>query len=114
MAFLGLDLGTGGVRALIVDRQGQVLAAATVEQPLSSPAPGWMEQDPEDWWTSTCGAVRLALHNAGIEPEAIEAVAASGQMHGATLLDAEGTVVRPCILWNDQRSAAQCATILEQ
>lgn len=114
MAFLGLDLGTTGTRALVIDRSGRVLGSATAEQPLHSPAPGWMEQDPADWWRTACTAIPQALSRAGVAARDIAAVAASGQMHGATLLDAEGAVVRPCILWNDQRSAAQCAEIIER
>jgi xylulokinase len=113
MPFLGLDLGTTGVRALIIDGTGQVLGAATAEQPLSSPAPGWMEQNPEDWWQATCLAVRSVLEHTGLRGADVAAIAASGQMHGATLLDQAGAVVRPCILWNDQRSVEQCAWINE-
>jgi xylulokinase len=111
MPYLGLDLGTTGVRALLIDRTGAVLGSGSAEHPLHSPAPGWMEQDPEDWWQSSSAAVQAAVADAGIAPEAIEAVAVSGQMHGATLLDSTGAAVRPCILWNDQRSAPQCAAI---
>lgn len=111
MAYLGIDLGTTGVRALVVDRLGKVVGAATAEQPLSSPAPGWMEQDPEDWWLAACQAIPHALVRAGIDGSAVEAIGVSGQMHGATLLDADGAAVRPCILWNDQRSAPQCEEI---
>jgi xylulokinase len=111
MPFMGLDLGTTGVRALLIGESGAVLGAATAEYPLYSPAPGWMEQDPEDWWASTCSAIREVLARTGVQPGDIAAIAASGQMHGATLLDANGGVVRPCILWNDQRSAPQSAEI---
>ena len=111
MAYLGIDLGTTGVRALLIDRAGRVLGAATAEHPLHSPHPGWSEQDPEDWWRSTCTAVAGALAQAGVAASEVEAISTSGQMHGATLLDASGAVVRPCILWNDQRSVAQCAEI---
>jgi len=114
VAFLGLDLGTTGVRALLIDGHGAVLGAATAEHPLHSPAPGWMEQDPEDWWRATAQAVRASLERAGLPGEAVAAVAVSGQMHGATLLDATGRVIRPCILWNDQRSVAQCEEITRQ
>jgi xylulokinase len=114
MAFLGLDLGTTGVRALVIDRSGRLLGAATAEQPLHSPAPGWMEQDPADWWHATRSAIEEALPRSGVGAADIEAIGASGQMHGATLLDAHGAVVRPCILWNDQRSAPQCVEITER
>src|SRR5271165_2037362 len=86
MPFLGLDLGTTGVRALLIDSTGQVLGSATAEHPLLSPAPGWMEQNPDDWWHATRAAVRGVLDRTGLRGEEITAVAASGQMHGATLL----------------------------
>ncbi|HVA89458.1 MAG TPA: FGGY family carbohydrate kinase, partial [Chloroflexota bacterium] len=73
MAFLGLDLGTTGVRALLIDGHGAVLGAATAEHPLHSPAPGWMEQDPEDWWRATAQAVRASLERAGLPGEAVAA-----------------------------------------
>jgi xylulokinase len=111
MPFLGLDLGTTGVRALLIDATGSVLGAATAELRLNSPAPGWMEQDPQDWWAATCSAIKEVLARTGVLPGDIAAIAASGQMHGATLLDEQGAVVRPCILWNDQRSAPQCTEI---
>jgi xylulokinase len=112
VAFLGLDLGTTGVRALLIDDAGALLGSATAEHPLHSPAPGWMEQDPADWWRATGLAVRAALAEAGLSADAVQAVAVSGQMHGAVLLDGSGNVVRPCILWNDQRSVAQCDEIM--
>lgn len=114
MAFLGLDLGTTGVRALLIDDAGALLGSATAEHPLHSPAPGWMEQDPADWWRATGLAVRAALVEARLSADAVQAVAVSGQMHGAVLLDASGGVVRPCILWNDQRSVAQCDEIMQR
>ncbi len=113
MAFMGLDLGTTGVRALLVDRSGTVIGSASAEHPLHSPAPGWMEQNPADWWVSTCSAVREVLARTGTAASEVVAVAASGQMHGAVLLDAGGEPVRPCILWNDQRSARECEEITQ-
>jgi xylulokinase len=112
VAFLGLDLGTTGVRALLINDAGALLGSATAEHPLHSPAPGWMEQDPADWWRATGLAVRAALAEAGLSADAVHGVAVSGQMHGAVLLDRSGEVVRPCILWNDQRSVAQCDEIM--
>jgi len=111
MPFLGVDLGTTGVRALVITNEGQVLGAATAEHPLQSPEPGWMEQEPTDWWEAAGTAIRRAAALSGITAAQVEAIAVSGQMHGVTLLDAQSRVVRPCMLWNDQRSAAQCASI---
>ena len=113
MAYLGLDLGTTGVRALLVDRYGTVIGSASAEHALHSPAPGWMEQDPSDWWVSACAAIREVLASTDTPAREVEALAASGQMHGAVLLDAAGAVVRPCILWNDQRSARECDDITQ-
>lgn len=108
---LGIDLGTTSVKSLLLDENGQVAGTATAELPLSIPRPGWSEQDPADWWAATCAGVRAVLDRTGVRPTAIEGVGISGQMHGATLLDAAGAVTRACILWNDQRSAPQCDEI---
>src|SRR5919202_4373495 len=108
---LGIDLGTTGVKSLLLDADGVVAGSTTVPLSLSIPRPGWSEQDPAEWWTATGASVRNAIARTGIRPEAIAGVGISGQMHGAVLLDATGEVVRPCILWNDQRSAPQCDEI---
>jgi xylulokinase len=103
-ALVGLDIGTTGVKAIAISRSGEVLARAEHEYPLSSPRPGWAEQDPEDWWR----AAQAALAEMGGEPAAI---GLSGQMHGLVVLDEWDRVLRPAILWNDQRTAAECAEI---
>lgn len=106
--FLGIDIGTSGTKCVIIDARGVIVADATVEHPVSYPRPGWAEQDPEDWWTSTVAGVKLACaKDSGLAPR-IEAIGLSGQMHGLVTLDSHGKVVRPCILWNDSRSAAIC------
>lgn len=103
---LGLDLGTGGVRALLVAADGVVAASHAEEYPLSTPRPGWAEQDPEEWWRASVAAIRGALAKV---PEArVAAIGLSGQMHGLVMCDAKGTPLRPCILWCDARSAPQC------
>jgi xylulokinase len=108
MSYLGIDVGTGGTRALVMDTQGQVVASASAEhQHFASPRPGWAEQDPRDWWQACGTAVRKALQWSGIRAEDIACVGFSGQMHGAVLLDAEDEVVRPALIWCDQRSEAQ-------
>lgn len=115
---LGIDLGTSGVKALLLpardDQPAQPLAEATVEYPLSTPRPGWSEQDPADWWRGTAQAIRDVLERGKVEASDIAGVALSGQMHGATFLDASGRVLRPAILWNDQRSGTQCDAITER
>ena len=101
---VGLDVGTTGLKALAIDETGAVLAKAEEEYPLSAPRPGWSEQNPEDWWR----AAQQALERLGGEPKAI---GLSGQMHGLVTLDANDAVLRPAILWNDQRTTAECAEI---
>jgi xylulokinase len=106
MAVIGIDLGTSGCKAVLVARDGTILASATAEYPLSIPKPLWSEQDPADWWKGTVAAVKAVVAKA--PGEAIEGIGIGGQMHGATLLDAKDQVVRPAILWNDGRCQAEC------
>jgi xylulokinase len=108
---LGIDVGTGGTRAVVVDGEGTVVAsAAEPHAPFASPEPGWAEQDPDDWWRACAIAVRVALDRmpAG---DGLAAVGLSGQMHGAVTLDANGGPVRPAPIWSDQRTEAQCAAL---
>ncbi len=104
---VGIDVGTSGVKALAIDHDGGVLAGAERGYPLSTPRPGWAEQDPEDWWQATC--VVLAELRDAVGPPA--GIGLSGQMHGLVTLDDHGQVLRPAILWNDQRTAEECAEI---
>src|SRR5579864_1151200 len=114
MNFLGIDVGTGGTRAVVVSERGQVVAAAGAEHAhFASPQTGWAEQDPQDWWRAAQAAVRAVL-NRGVAAETIGAVGCSGQMHGAVLLDEHDQVLRPAIIWCDQRTAAQCRQITEK
>jgi xylulokinase len=105
VVLVGLDVGTSAVKGVAIDEEGLVLATASAEYPLSRPQPGWSEQEPEDWW-------RAAQDVLGRLPEG--PVGLSGQMHGLVVLDAERRVLRPAILWNDQRTAAECAEIEER
>jgi len=109
--FLGIDVGTTGVKAVLVDAQGRVLASATHDYPLLVPRPGWTEQDPYAWWEATVRSIREVL--AGQDAE-VEGVGLTGQMHGLVALDGKGEVLRPAILWNDQRTAEEAAWITEQ
>ncbi len=111
MLLLGIDLGTTGTKAVVVDERGRVIASATREHPLSTPRAGWSEQDPEEWWRSAVGAVRAALAAVPNGANEVGGIGLSGQMHGLVMIDAAGEVLRPCILWNDQRSAPQCARV---
>jgi xylulokinase len=113
-SLLGLDLGTTGVKALLLSSEGQSVAEVTIEYPVSTPRPGWSEQNPADWWLGTTQAIRTLLERSGTPPGDIAGLALSGQMHGATLLDASGAVLRPAILWNDQRSGAESDLITER
>jgi xylulokinase len=112
---LGIDVGTGGTRALIVDPCGRILASATEEhQPFASPQIGWAEQDPRDWWRAAALATKKALAAGNLRPEQIACVGFSGQMHGAVMLDAAGEVVRPALIWCDVRTEKQCSDLNEQ
>src|SRR5258708_33237301 len=105
---VGLDIGTTGARALAVDETGHVLAAFSAEYRLYSPRPGWTEQNPEDWWQAA-RKVLAALAEAA--PGQVASLGLTGQMHGAVFLDSKERVIRPALLWNDQRTSAQCAEI---
>jgi xylulokinase len=111
MALLGIDLGTSGVKALLIREDGTSLASATVEYPLSTPRPLWSEQEPADWWRGTCEAIQAVLGKANLPASEVRAIGLSGQMHGLTLFNKDGQVLRPAILWNDQRTGAQCDEI---
>lgn len=109
---LGLDISTTGAKAILIDEQGQVVATHTTPQPISTPKPLWSEQNPADWWDGIAASIRAVLEQTH-HPE-VAAVGLTGQMHGLVLLDAEGKVLRPSILWNDQRTQAQCDEITER
>ncbi|AOJ27153.1 xylulokinase [Burkholderia seminalis] len=112
--YIGVDLGTSGVKAVLLDRDGAVRASASQALTVSRPRPRWSEQAPRDWWDAACGALAALVADAraaGIDPHDIGAIGLTGQMHGATLLDARGDVLRPAILWNDGRADAECAEL---
>lgn len=111
--FAGIDIGTSGTKALIISDTGQVVSAATVEYPLLTPRPGWAEQDPGDWWRGAVESLVLALARANLSGSQIDSVGLSGQMHGSVFLDSAGQVIRPAILWCDQRTGPQCDWINE-
>jgi xylulokinase len=115
MYFLGVDVGTGGTRAVVIDERGVVVSSAANEhKPFASPQIGWAEQNPGDWWQACGGAVTSALKEAGLQGDQIACVGFSGQMHGAVLLDARGQVVRPALIWCDVRTEKQAQELTSQ
>ena len=115
MKLLGLDIGTGGSRAIVIGETGHIFASATVEhQPFASPQIGWAEQSPADWWRASSDAIQEVLAVDGVSADEIGAVSFSGQMHGSVLLDENDDVLRPALLWCDQRTAQECAEITER
>lgn len=107
--FLGLDVGTSGVKAILVNERGDVVASATAPLSLSTPQPGWAEQDPESWWQATIVATRAVIAQKQTPP--IAAIGISGQMHSSVFLDQHGDVIRPALLWCDGRTTAECEDI---
>src|SRR5271170_1151551 len=115
MSLLGIDVGTGGTRAVLIDPGGRVISSATAEHaPMSSPHIGWAEQSPEDWWRAACQAIEECLSRISNSPSEISAIGLTGQMHGLVLLDAQDQVVRSALLWCDQRTEEECRQITEQ
>lgn len=108
---LGLDVGTTGARCVALDEGGKLVAEATAEYPVYSPYPGWSEQRPEDWWQASCKVIAQVAAKVGRD---IAAIGLTGQMHGAVFLDKGDEVIRPALLWNDQRTAAQAEAITER
>ena len=109
--YLGIDVGTTAVKALVVDERGSVVGEAESPLEVSVPRPGWAEQDPSDWWEGAVDAVRAACDQAGVRE--VSSIGLSGQMHSSVLLDESDRVLRPAILWNDVRTAAQCRSITD-
>lgn len=112
--FLGIDVSTTATKALLMDERGAVIAAATTPYPFSTPRPLWSEQDPHLWWAGATNSIGQALSQAGIPGAAVQAVGLTGQMHGLVLLDEAGAVIRPAILWNDQRTGVECDEIRQR
>ena len=112
MPVLGIDVGTSGSRAIVVGHDGALLSSATRDhEPFASPGPAWAEQHPADWWRAAQEATRAAIAASGLASSEISCVGLSGQMHGAVLLDEHGEVVRPAIIWCDQRTDDECALL---
>ncbi len=109
--YLGIDIGTSGTKTLAINARGKILAYATAIYPCYHPKPLWSEQDPNDWWQATVKTVRAVVKQAKVKPGDVRAIGLSGQMHGSVFLDKNNRVVRRALLWNDQRTAAECEEI---
>ena len=109
--FLGIDIGTSGTKCLAINPHGLILAEATASYPAYHPKPAWSEQDPEDWWQATIKTVREVVGQGKFAGNEVKAIGLSGQMHGSVFLDRKGKVIRRALLWNDQRTAAECEEI---
>ena len=114
MAYLlGIDIGTSGTKTVLFNEKGEQIASALSEYPMSQPNVGWAEQDPKDWWDATVNTIRSVIFKGSIKPKDIAGVGLSGQMHGLVLLDKENQVLRPSIIWCDQRTSKECEQITE-
>jgi xylulokinase len=109
--YLGIDVSTTATKALLINEHGDVLGTATTEYPYETPRPLWSEQDPELWWDGTQKSIRAVFERSGLDAAQIGGIGLTGQMHGLVLLDGAGKVLRPSILWNDQRTQSQCDEI---
>jgi len=115
MWFLGMDVGTGGTRAVVVDGAGKLVGTASSNHaPFRAEHPGWAEQDPEDWWRAAQEAIRGAIASTPEPKEPIAAIALTGQMHGAVMLDEKGAVLRPSLIWCDTRTQPECDWLTEK
>ena len=108
---LGLDIGTSGVKALLVSPEGKIISSKTVSYPLTTPHPGWAEQSPYDWWEATVKVIREIVSNDYIDANRIKGISLSGQMHSSVFLNEKMEVIRPAILWSDTRTSKQCSKI---
>lgn len=112
--FLGIDIGTSSTKTLAMTEDGKILADAVAEYPLLQPKPLWSEQNPDDWWQAVVKTVKQVVKKAKLKAADVKAIGLSGQMHGSVFLDKNQQVIRPALLWNDQRTAAECAEITER
>jgi xylulokinase len=109
--YLGIDVGTSGTKTLAINERGKILGQSLATYPCYHPKPLWSEQDPDDWWQATVKTVRAVVKKAKLKPADVRAIGLSGQMHGSVFLDKQNRVVRRALLWNDQRTAAECEEI---
>ncbi|MTI59081.1 MAG: xylulokinase [Firmicutes bacterium] len=115
MAYLmGLDIGTSGIKALLIKEDGQIVSSQTEKYPLHTPQAGWAEQNPADWWEATLKVISSIVKDSGVEPDRIKGISLSGQMHSSVFLNKDMEVVRPAILWSDTRTSCQCQQIYDR
>jgi xylulokinase len=114
MYFIGIDVGTSGTKTILTDSKGNILATATFEYPLYQPQIGWAEQNPEDWWNASVKGIKAVLEKSKVDPKEVKAVGLTGQMHGLVMLDKNYNVIRPSIIWCDQRTAKECDEITQK
>ena len=112
---LGIDIGTSGTKTLLINasKGGEVVASSLKTYPLSTPKPLWAEQEPQDWWQGTIASIQEVLQKSGVDAKEIRGIGLSGQMHGSVFLDKDNSVLRPAILWCDQRTQAECDWIMD-
>ena len=108
---IGLDLGTSATKTVLFDRELRIVASASREYPLSQPRNGWAEQNPEDWQDAALETIREVLGRSGVSGRDVKSIGLSGQMHGLVMLDGDNQVIRPAIIWCDQRTGAECEEI---
>ena len=111
---IGIDVGTSATKTVLFDEQCRAVASASKEYPMAQPHNGWAEQNPEDWWDATVETIRAVLAQSGVDPHAVKGLGLSGQMHGLVMLDEQCAVIRPAILWCDQRTAQECEEITQR
>ena len=111
--YLGIDSSTTATKAILIDGTGKILGVAASEYGYETPQPLWSEQDPQLWWTAAVESIRTVVKGAGVDPAKVAGIGLTGQMHGLVILDKDDRVLRPAILWNDQRTQKQCDYIRE-
>lgn len=112
--YIGIDIGTSGTKSLLIDADGNILAESSSGYEVATPKPLWTEQEPDLWWNATVKTVRAVVKQGRVKPGEVKAIGLSGQMHGSVFLDKRGKVIRPALLWNDQRTAAECDEITKR
>ena len=110
---IGLDIGTSSTRCILIDTKGKLNASSNKEYLMDTPKPGWAEQHPDMWWEAAIHTVRDVLQKSKADPGDIVAIGISGQMHGSVFLDSQGKIIRPALLWCDQRTSSQCDHIYD-